>query len=273
MTKLQGFTEQSSSYPSVMSLLILGVKNNWVGILIFTTLLVAWGIAELAEIVNLVSISTPLTVDELVGLSVGILSLVLTFAIVLLYQRQTLIQKHQRKLMEMEYRPIIRADIEILDGNRSIPVLTITNTGREAALSVETDWGFLSQDRRWSSSFLSSGRVYRFPLLISETGDSLSVTDIKDLVDPSTKEQNYPDRLKEFKGIEVDGQLTWRVECEDIIGHKYVFSEQIDVLDSFERLEHVSSVSEMESLQKITERLEGIEDQLEQMNNPLLSPR
>lgn len=130
---------------------------------------------------------------------------------------------------------------------------------------VTAEWTFADEEEPWSSSFLSSGRLYQYPLLIHDS-EPLSVEDIRTILGP---DDDIPQRLQSFKDQEFDDKLTWEVNCEDVVGNEYIFGDNINVIDSFDRSDHISTISELELMQERNIHLESIQEELRHQNSPL----
>lgn len=233
-------------------------------IVVVSTILAIWAAAEATGVLNLVAIRLPYSPGEIADILVGTLSLLLTFILVSIYQRQTEILRNQEKLMEKEYQPLIRADIDVIDDSI---VFLIENTGREAAVDLTAEWELGESEDAWRSPFLSSGRDYWMPVTITDGRgheDPLTVDHLEPLV--AAEELS----LRNQRGTEVEPSLSWTVECSDIVGNEYSFGGTIDLVDAFDRIRRVSSsTSEVEVMRRTNGILDDIETELEAMNSDL----
>jgi hypothetical protein len=233
-------------------------------LVVVAAVLVVWAAAETAGVLNLVTVRLPYSPGEIADVLVGTLSLLLTFILVSIYQRQTEILRNQEKLMEKEYQPLIRADIDVIDDSI---VFLIENTGREAAVDLTAKWELGESADSWRSPFLSSGRDYWVPV---------TITDDRGYEEPLTVDHLEPLLASEElsvlhqRGAEVEPYLSWTVDCRDIVGNEYSFGGTIDLVDAFDRIRRVSSsTSEAEVMRRTNGILDDIETELEAMNSDL----
>ena len=185
--------------------------------------------------------------------SVG-LSAVLAY----LYLDMRDIQENQQELMRLEYNPEVRMGITF--GHNGIPLIVIKNVGRSAAVDVEvkTEIGEYSQKRRMP--FLSAGNSFEYPMVTEEA--DLDRNEIEKRIEMDDESGN-PHLTK------LQNKLTCHVSCRDIVGSSHTLFRVFDVKYEFSNISDVKTKTEIDSLEEVSECLERIGSELDEMNSDL----
>jgi len=184
---------------------------------------ILWAIAEYAGWVNLVSINPPYQANSFAQIAGALGSIVLSFALVLLYAQQTEIQENQERLMEQEFKPYLTGEITSL--NVVSAQFAIRNSGNATAYHVEAEWSVAGETRSWEIPSLPPGEEYGFPVVVDGDNWLLNTEEIRDYLDENdaSTEIGYDiwcyDRFDErihFDGSVDFGVLSERSEANEI---------------------------------------------------------
>lgn len=215
-----------------------------------------WFCLETSGLINVVSVSPPYTLIQFAQIVGAVGSVILSLALVLLYRKQTRVQENQEKLMEAEYRPILRAGLDV---RYNIPLLVIQNTGRAAAHDVKVEWFIAGQDRAWSTPFVPSGGKHEFSLF-EEEQDEDEEDDEETEVGLSEKEV-----LNILSRSEGSGILKCEMSCKDMIGKSQNTSEAIDVAEAIESLYQTADLAERDPLSDMSRELSRIRREMRRL--------
>lgn len=166
---------------------------------------------EYYEITNLLNIEYPLDVNEFGQLSGAIVSIFLTYALVILYWQQKRVQENQQEILEQEHEPYLSGEVATLHIVSS--QFKIRNTGAAPAYEVEAEWEIAGQSRTWEIPTLVPNESFGFPILVDENDNWLLNT-------------NEIDEYLEETGE--DGLIEYEISCLNPQGEERYFSGTVD---------------------------------------------
>jgi len=185
---------------------------------------ILWAVAEYAGLVNLVSINPPYQANNFAQIAGAVGSIVLSFALVLLYAQQTEIQENQERLMEQDFKPYLTGEVTSL--NVVSAQFAIRNSGNATAYHVKAEWTIAGETRSWEIPSLPPGEEYGFPVVVDEDDNwLLNTEEIREYLDENgaSTEIKYDiwchDRFDEkihFHGTVDFGVLAERSEANEI---------------------------------------------------------
>lgn len=185
---------------------------------------VLWAVAEYVGLVNLVSINPPYQANSFAQIAGAVGSIVLSFALVLLYAQQTEIQENQERLMEQDFKPYLTGEVTSL--NVVSAQFAIRNSGNATAYHVKAEWTVAGETRSWEIPSLPPGEEYGFPVVVDEDNNwLLNTEEIREYLEENdaSTEIEYDiwcyDRFNEkihFDGTVDFGVLTERSEANEI---------------------------------------------------------
>lgn len=169
-----------------------------------------WMLAEYFDLVNFVSVNTPYNANNFAQIAGAIGSIVLSFALVLLYAQQTNIQQNQEKLMEQELKPYLTGEVSSL--NIVSAQFAIRNTGNATAYNVEAEWTVAGDTRSWEIPSLPPGEEFGFPVVVDGDNWMLNTEKIQEYLD----EQSAPTKIE------------YSICCYDRLDEKIHFEGTVD---------------------------------------------
>ncbi|WP_152420456.1 hypothetical protein [Halococcus thailandensis] len=183
----------------------------------FVILLIIWAVLEWLGITNWIAYSLPLSSPNFAQIASGIGSVILSFGLLLLYDRQTQIQRrqtniqeNQESLMEQQFTPYITG--EVAPFNIASAQFQIRNTGNGPAYDVEAKWDIGNETRIWRIPSLPPGEDYGFPVVVDGGNWLLGIGEI----------QEY---LEEHDASSV---IDYTITCETRFGEKQTFEKSVD---------------------------------------------
>lgn len=196
----------------------------------FVVLLVVLAIMERIGLTNLITLSLPLTGPDFARIASGVGSVVLSFGLLLLYNRQTEIQRQQtdiqesqESLMEQQFTPYLVGEVAPL--NIASAQFKIRNTGDGSAYDVRAKWEVAGNTRTWEIPSLPPGEEYGFPVIVDDgnwllgTGEIQEYLEENDVSSTIDYEIKYKDRFNQRDCVDeaVDfGVLISRSESDEI---------------------------------------------------------
>jgi hypothetical protein len=212
--------------------------------------------AESWNIINIVQSgeTPPYQIDTAAQLIGAIGSILLTIGLVVLYDKQASvakqqasIQENQEKLMQADYEPRLKASI----GFKDVQALQfeIHNSGKAAAHDVHITWEYGTQRFSWSKSVIPSGEM---------TGFALKNQDDDWLL--------QPDETKEFFNKMDEPNISYEINCQDILDNSHRFSGVIDVV---EVIESRTGPSEFTSSNNVVDELSNIDSSLQRIHRDI----
>lgn len=179
----------------------------------------AWLIAEYAGWVNLVSANPPYQATNFAQIAGAFGSVILSFALVLLYAQQTEIQENQERLMEHEFKPFLTGEVTSL--NIVSAQFAIRNSGNATAYHVEAEWTVAGETRSWEIPSLPPGEEYGFPIVVDDENWLLNTGEIRDYLE----EKN------------ASAEIEYDIWCYDRFDDKIHFDGTVDFAVLAERSE------------------------------------
>lgn len=177
------------------------------------------------------------------------------------------IQENQEQLMKVQYEPEIK--ITISSGKSDYPVILIRNSGLATALDTEIRIQIGSEVRESSHPYLSAEDSIEYPLYVDDS--PLSRDEIIDRMDVEPEEDSEGPYWAEIE--EIEDELVCSVQCRDVTGEPKSFRESFDIEESLSQLEDFRIRTEVDALESISSNLEDIQQELDDMNNPLTGGR
>ncbi|WP_141551637.1 hypothetical protein [Natrinema sp. CBA1119] len=208
---------------------------------------------------------------ELAGL---VVSSILSLFLVILYRRQTIIQKNQTRLMRQERLPELTVAVD-LRGN--IPILVIQNTGESPAKHVFVTWYVHDGEKRrikekaWSAPIVSSGERIEVVLatkdeiedvyvLSKEEGQLMSKDDIIGVFSPPDRDDFIPDE---------DVELFCTGTYNDKYGESYNIRNRIELITILSGFGNQENVSRSNTLHHLVKEVSGIGERISSLEREL----
>lgn len=202
-------------------------------------------IFESQGITNIVSFQTPISGEVFAQIVSGGGSLILSYALIVLYWSQTRIQDEQTQIQDEQTRiqgeqTEIQSNQEQIMKQSYIPHLSgeiaslhvvstyfrIRNAGDGPAFNVRAEWEFGGQSRSWEIPALVPGEDFGFPLIEKESGNwYLNTNEIEEYLESG----NHSTKLH------------YHIKCEDMFGEEQEFEDEVD----FEVMNKRSEAQEM----------------------------
>lgn len=180
-------------------------------------ILLAWLVLETIGYVNWVYIQTPLSPSDFGLIASALGTIVLTFGLLLLYDKQayiqgiqTRIQENQEALMEQQFQPYLTGEVDFM--NIASVHFSIQNSGNGPAFSVVAEWNVAGQSRSWEIPRLAAGDDHRFPIIVDGDDWLLTTNEIEQYLDNHN----------------ADSEIQYSIECEDRFGNSMEFSGEVD---------------------------------------------
>ena len=182
-----------------------------------------WLISEYLGWVNFVSTNPPYQANNFAQIAGAVGSIILSFALVLLYAQQTDIQENQEQLMEQNFKPYLTGEVTSL--NIVSAQFAIRNTGNATAYHVEAEWTVAGKTRSWKIPSLPPGEEFGFPVVVQDEDWMLNTEEIREYLDEhdASTEIEYDiwcyDRFDErihFDGTVDFGVLAERSDANEI---------------------------------------------------------
>lgn len=217
-------------------------------------------IAESWNIINIIqnSETPPYQIDTAAQLIGAIGSILLTIGLVVLYDKQASvakqqasIQENQEKLMQADYEPKLKASI----GFKDVQSLQfeVHNSGKAAAHDVRVTWEYGTQHFSWTKSVIPSGEMTGFPLK-KENDDWLL----------------GPDETREFFNDLDEPNISYEIECRDILDNAHGFEGVIDVVEIIESRTNPAAFTNNDD---VVDELSNIDSTLQRIHREVkLSP-
>jgi len=145
-----------------------------------------------------------------------------------------------------QFKPYLKAsiDFESLDQMYFI----IQNTGKGAAHEVEAEWEVQrldSEKRTWEIPLVEPGESHRFAIPLGP------------------RNQKYVDVQKIDRMLSGNnGRIKFFIKCSDILGRTHRDCQYVDISKSLDRIDSASEMPKKESLEKISDSLEQIDQQM-----------
>jgi hypothetical protein len=124
---------------------------------------------EFFSVINYLSIDFPLDSTEFGQVSGAIISVFLSYALVILYWQQKRVQENQQELIEQQHEPHLNGEVATL--HIVSAQFRIRNTGSAPAYEVEANWEVADQSRTWEIPTLVPGESFGFPILVDDNDD------------------------------------------------------------------------------------------------------
>ncbi|WP_147298719.1 hypothetical protein [Haloferax sp. Atlit-47N] len=176
----------------------------------FIGALAIWIVVEWLGITNWVTYSLPLTGTNFAQIASGVGSVVLSFGLLLLYNKQAKIQENQESLMEQQFAPFLTGEVAPLDMGGT--QFRIQNMGDGPAYNVSATWNVADQEKTWEVPSLSAEDDYGFPVIVDDDNWLLGTTEIQEYLskrDASTV-------------------INYEISCEDRFGNEKYFEGSVD---------------------------------------------
>lgn len=213
-------------------------------------------IAESWGVINIIQDSEmpPYQIDTAAQLIGAVGSILLTIGLVILYDKQASvakqqasIQENQEELMQADYEPKLKASL----GFKEIQTVQfeIHNSGKAAAHDVRATWQYGNQSFAWSKSVIPSGEMTGFPLTDADDDWVLSPDETRELFEELGKQN-----------------ISYEIECQDILGSDHKFEGDINVI---EMIDSRTDVSEFMDSNDIAEELSNIHSSLESIHREM----
>ena len=182
-----------------------------------------WVVSEYLGWVNFVSINPPYQANNFAQIAGAAGSIILSFALVLLYAQQTEIQENQEQLMEQNFKPYLTGEVTSL--NIVSAQFAIRNSGNATAYHVEAEWTIAGDTRSWEIPSLPPGEEFGFPVVVDNDNWMLNTEEIREYLNEknASTEIEYDiwcyDRFDEqiyFEGTVDFGVLAERSDANEI---------------------------------------------------------
>ena len=176
-----------------------------------------WLVLEILGVVNWVRIQPPLGASDFGPIASAVGTIVLTFGLLLLYDKQARLQgiqaqtqRNQEQLMEQQFQPFLTGEVGFM--NVTSVHFSIQNSGNGPAFDVVAEWSVAGQSRSWEIPRLPAGEKHSFPIVVDGDDWLLSTGEIEEFLD----EHNA--------GTEID----YSIECKDRFDEPLDFSGTVD---------------------------------------------
>ena len=188
----------------------------WIGYSLIIALVI-WLLLETFGLINWVQVETPVAASDFGLIASAIGTIVLTFGLLLLYDKQANIQRiqaqtqrNQEELMEQQFQPYLSGEV----GFRNITSVhfSIQNSGNGPAFDVVAEWSIANQTKSWEIPRLAAGNEHNFPIIVDGDDWLLSTGEIEDYL--------------ENQGA--DTEIQYSIRCEDRFGEPMGFSGEVD---------------------------------------------
>jgi hypothetical protein len=205
----------------------------WALILAF----IGWISLEYLSYVNFTTIEAPLEAQNFAQIAGATGTTILTFGLLLLYDKQTQIQRQG-------FKPHLTGEVDSLHITSS--QFVIRNTGGGHAYQVKANWEVADYSRTWEIPSLAPGQEYGFPVIVDENGNwQLATKEIEDYLDKNN----------------ASSKIDYDIECENQFGFKEYFSGTVD-FSSVSTRSGAHEIWEQEPIEKISSEMEDIQDDL-----------
>lgn len=170
-----------------------------------------FGGLEYANIVNFIQIQWPLDSSEFGQIAGALLSVILSYALVILYWQQKKVQESQQDLLQQQYEPYLSGEVATL--HIVSAQFKIRNTGSAPAYNVKAEWEIAGQTREWEIPTLVPGESFGFPILVDENDNWLLNTD------------RVSDYLEQANS---DGEIDYKITGENPHNERRKFTGTVD---------------------------------------------
>jgi len=188
----------------------------WIGYSLIGIFLI-WLLYETTGVINWVRIEPPVTAADFALIASAVGTIVLTFGLLLLYDKQAYIQgiqaqtqRNQEVLMEQQFQPYLTGEV----GFRNITSVhfAIQNSGNGPAFDVVAEWNVAGQSKSWKIPRLPAGEKHSFPIVVDGDDWLLSTGEIEDYLEKHDAET----------------EIRYSIECKDRFDKLMEFSGEVD---------------------------------------------
>lgn len=192
---------------------------------------------EYFSVIDYLRIEFPLNSSEFGQVSGAIISIFLSYALVILYWQQKRVQENQQELLEQQHEPHLNGEVATL--HIVSAQFRIRNTGSAPAYKVEANWEIADQSRTWEIPTLVPGESFGFPILVDDSDNWLLNTD-------------EISSFLEKKGS--DGIIKYTISCTNPQDESRDFSGRVDFSTLSKRSE-ANEIWETEPLEEISDEI------------------
>lgn len=184
----------------------------------------AFAVLEYVNVVNLIQVQWPLDSSEFGQIAGALLSVILSYALVILYWQQKKVQENQQNLLQQQHEPYLSGEVATL--HIVSAQFKIRNTGSAPAYDVKAEWTIADQAREWEIPTLVPGESFGFPILVDDNENwLLNTEEIKDYLDNKGSNgtisyqitcHNPQNKQREFTGTVDFSILSMRSDANEI---------------------------------------------------------
>lgn len=188
----------------------------WIGYSLIG-IFVIWILLEAFGVVNWIRLDPPLAGSDFGLIASAIGTILLTFGLLLLYDKQAhiqsiqaQIQRNQEELMEQQFQPYLTGEV----GFRNITSVhfTIQNSGNGPAFDVVAEWSVADQSRSWEIPRLPADDKHSFPIIVDGDDWLLSTDEVEDYLNKH----------------EAETEIRYSIECKDRFNENMTFAGEVD---------------------------------------------
>lgn len=197
---------------------------------------VGWAGLEHVGATDFTTVNRPLQAQNFAQIAGAGGTIILTFGLLLLYDKQTQIQRQG-------FKPHLTGEVD------SLEILTsqfvIRNTGGGHAYQVEANWEVADYSRTWKIPSLAPGQEYGFPVIVDNGNWLLNTQEISDYLE----ENGY------------SSEIAYDIKCKDQFGYQQSFSGHVD-FGSIATRSGAQEIWEKEPIENIRSEIEDIQDDI-----------
>lgn len=237
-------------FRNCLSLYIRSLWRRKTLIIVFLPLILflVWAILETTGQINWVNTTLPQEVPSFAQIAGAIATVILTFGLVVLYERQTLIQ-------EQQYKPHLTGEIDALEITSS--QFLIRNSGQGYAYQVSAEWEVAGETRTWEIPSLGPGDKFGFPVIVDENGQwVLSTEKIREILEENDS------------STEID----YVIRCQDQFQREITFPGSVDFEIIFKRSES-NEIWKKDPLERIQSDLGDMRRDIKKMSREVKKMR
>lgn len=205
----------------------------WLLVLLF----IGWGYLEYIGVVNFTEATTPLNAQNFAQIAGASGTIILTFGLLLLYDKQTQIQRQG-------FKPHLTGEVDSLEIVST--QFVIRNTGGGHAYQVVAKWEVADYERTWKIPSLAPGQEYGFPVIVDDNENWLLNTG---------EIENYLDEH------DASSVITYEIHCKNQFGFQQKFTGRVD-FSSVATRSSAHEIWEKEPIEEIRSEIEDIDDSI-----------
>jgi len=196
-----------------------------------------WTFLELTGVINFTTVTKPIEAQNFAQIAGAAGTIILTFGLLLLYDKQTQIQRQ-------EFLPYLTGEVDSLGIVSS--QFVIRNTGGGHAYNVVAEWEVADYSRTWEIPSLAPGQEYGFPVIVDKNDNWLLNT------------EEIREYLEEHDS---SSEIDYEIRCKNQFDFKHTFSSSVD-FSSIATRSGAHEIWEKEPIEEISSEIEDIQDDI-----------